>query len=197
MVARPGSSASAGRAGTARGRSTMTSERAAGFTLLEMLVVLLIAGMALALTTQALGQYQRAHSRAIACVDDLLEQRCIERRAPWMSEWIVPYRRRNGQRVVHEKESCDALADDVGEEYRIASRGKTVDPLELHVRRRDDALADRGPCRPRDQPSSRRADRHRRSPRRAAADPALSPRPGISAASRLARQPAGQSPMRV
>lgn len=44
----------------------MTSERAAGFTLLEMLVVLLIAGMALALTTQALGQYQRAHSRAIA-----------------------------------------------------------------------------------------------------------------------------------
>lgn len=45
-----------------------TSERrtAAGFTLLEMLVVLLIAGMALALTTQALGQYQRAHSRASA-----------------------------------------------------------------------------------------------------------------------------------
>lgn len=43
-----------------------SSERAHGFTLLEMLVVLVIAGMALALTTQALGQYQRAHSRAIA-----------------------------------------------------------------------------------------------------------------------------------
>lgn len=42
------------------------SERACGFTLLEMLVVLVIAGMALALTTQALGQYQRAHGRAIA-----------------------------------------------------------------------------------------------------------------------------------
>ena len=44
----------------------MISERARGFTLLEMLVVLLIAGMALALTTQALGQYQRAQTRAIA-----------------------------------------------------------------------------------------------------------------------------------
>jgi prepilin-type N-terminal cleavage/methylation domain-containing protein len=45
-----------------------TSERraGAGFTLLEMLVVLLIAGMALALTTQALGQYQRAYARASA-----------------------------------------------------------------------------------------------------------------------------------
>ena len=43
----------------------MTSKRGqSGFTLLEMLVVLLIAGMALALTTQALGQYQRAYSRA-------------------------------------------------------------------------------------------------------------------------------------
>lgn len=39
---------------------------AAGFTLLEMLVVLLIAGMALTLTTQALGQFQRAHARASA-----------------------------------------------------------------------------------------------------------------------------------
>ena len=43
-----------------------TPERSAGFTLVEMLVALLIAGMALALTTQALGQYQRAHTRAIA-----------------------------------------------------------------------------------------------------------------------------------
>lgn len=42
------------------------SDRAGGFTLLEMLVVLLIAGMALALTTQALGQYQRAQTRAVA-----------------------------------------------------------------------------------------------------------------------------------
>jgi len=42
------------------------SDRADGFTLLEMLVVLLIAGMALALTTQALGQYQRAQTRAVA-----------------------------------------------------------------------------------------------------------------------------------
>jgi len=40
--------------------------RAQGFTLLEMLVVMLIAGMALTLTTQALGQYQRAHARALA-----------------------------------------------------------------------------------------------------------------------------------
>lgn len=44
----------------------MISERARGFTLLEMLVVLLIAGMTLALITQALGQYQRAQTRAIA-----------------------------------------------------------------------------------------------------------------------------------
>jgi prepilin-type N-terminal cleavage/methylation domain-containing protein len=40
--------------------------RSRGFTLLEMLVVVLIAGMALVLTTQSLGQYQRAHTRAIA-----------------------------------------------------------------------------------------------------------------------------------
>lgn len=39
---------------------------AAGFTLLEMLVVLLIAGMAMALTVQALGQYRRAHASATA-----------------------------------------------------------------------------------------------------------------------------------
>lgn len=44
----------------------MTSERARGFTLLEMLVVLMIAGMTMLLTTQAVGQYQRAHTRAIA-----------------------------------------------------------------------------------------------------------------------------------
>lgn len=50
----------------------MASERAgqhrgtAGFTLLEMLVVLLIAGMAMALTVQALGQYRRAHASATA-----------------------------------------------------------------------------------------------------------------------------------
>lgn len=37
-----------------------------GFTLLEMMVVMLIAAMALALTTQALEQYRRAHSRALA-----------------------------------------------------------------------------------------------------------------------------------
>lgn len=42
------------------------SDRAAGFTLLEMLVVLMIAGMALALTSQAMGQFQRAHARASA-----------------------------------------------------------------------------------------------------------------------------------
>lgn len=42
------------------------SDSARGFTLLEMLVVLVIAGMALALTTQALGQYQRAQTRAVA-----------------------------------------------------------------------------------------------------------------------------------
>lgn len=42
------------------------SDRAHGFTLLEMLVVMLISGMALLLTSQALGQYRRAHTRAIA-----------------------------------------------------------------------------------------------------------------------------------
>lgn len=46
--------------------TTSESGPAAGFTLLEMLVVLLIAGMALTLTTQALGQFQRAHARASA-----------------------------------------------------------------------------------------------------------------------------------
>jgi general secretion pathway protein J len=51
---------------------------AAGFTLLEMLVVMLIAGMALLLTTQALGQYQRAHTRAIASERVGREQRSSE-----------------------------------------------------------------------------------------------------------------------
>ena len=50
----------------------------AGFTLLEMLVVMLIAGMALLLTTQALGQYQRAHTRAIASERVGREQRSSE-----------------------------------------------------------------------------------------------------------------------
>lgn len=50
----------------------------AGFTLLEMLVVMLIAGMALLLTTQALGQYQRAHTRAIASERVGREQRNSE-----------------------------------------------------------------------------------------------------------------------
>lgn len=56
----------------------MGSERSAGFTLLEMLVVLLIAGMALVLTTEALGQYQRAHTRAIASERFGREQRLSE-----------------------------------------------------------------------------------------------------------------------
>jgi len=56
-----------------------TSDRSArGFTLLEMLVVLLIAGLALVLTTQALGQYQRAHTRAIASERAGREQRTSE-----------------------------------------------------------------------------------------------------------------------
>lgn len=49
-----------------------------GFTLLEMLVVMVIAGMALLLTTQALGQYQRAHTRAIASERNGREQRMSE-----------------------------------------------------------------------------------------------------------------------
>ena len=56
----------------------MTSDRAHGFTLLEMLVVLLIAGIALALASQALGQYQRAHTRAIASERLGREQRLSE-----------------------------------------------------------------------------------------------------------------------
>jgi len=53
-------------------------ERGRGFTLLEMLVVLFIAGVALALASQALGQYQRAHTRAIASERLGREQRLSE-----------------------------------------------------------------------------------------------------------------------
>ncbi len=56
----------------------MISDRARGFTLLEMLVVLAIAGMALLLATQALGQYQRAHTRAVASERNAREQRMSE-----------------------------------------------------------------------------------------------------------------------
>jgi len=64
----------------------MASERRTrGFTLLEMLVVLLIAGMALVLATQALGQYQRAHTRAIASERAGREQRTSE---AWFRESV-------------------------------------------------------------------------------------------------------------
>lgn len=57
-----------------------TSEsRAAGFTLLEMLVVLLIAGMALAMTSQALTQYRRANERVSASTQAGREYRLAER----------------------------------------------------------------------------------------------------------------------
>lgn len=57
-----------------------TSEsRAAGFTLLEMLVVLLIAGMALAMTSQALTQYRRANERVSASTQGGREYRLAER----------------------------------------------------------------------------------------------------------------------
>lgn len=52
---------------------------AAGFTLLEMLVVLLIAGMALAMTSQALSQYKRAHERVSASTQGGREYRLAER----------------------------------------------------------------------------------------------------------------------
>lgn len=56
-----------------------TSERLRGFTLLEMLVVMLIAGMALALTSQALSQYKRAHERVSASTQGGREYRQAER----------------------------------------------------------------------------------------------------------------------
>jgi len=59
--------------------------RPRGFTLLEMLVVLLIAGMALALTTQALGQYQRAHARALASERNGRELRMVE---AWFTDGV-------------------------------------------------------------------------------------------------------------
>lgn len=43
----------------------MKARHAAGLSLLEMLVVLVIAGMALLLTTQAIGQYQRAQASVL------------------------------------------------------------------------------------------------------------------------------------
>ncbi len=55
-----------------------SESRMRGFTLLEMLVVLLIAGMALALTSQALGQYQRAHARVSAATQAGREYRLAE-----------------------------------------------------------------------------------------------------------------------
>lgn len=57
----------------------ISEPRAAGFTLLEMLVVLLIAGMALALTSQALTQYRRAHERVSASTQGGREYRLAER----------------------------------------------------------------------------------------------------------------------
>lgn len=59
--------------------------RARGFTLLEMLVVMLVAGMALTLTTQALGQYQRAHVRALANERSGRELRLAE---AWFSDAV-------------------------------------------------------------------------------------------------------------
>lgn len=50
-----------------------------GFTLLEMLVVVLIAGMALALTSQALTQFQHAQERASASAQGGREYRLAER----------------------------------------------------------------------------------------------------------------------
>lgn len=45
---------------------TTPSDSQQGFSLLELLVVLMIAGMALALTSLAVNQYQRAHARGAA-----------------------------------------------------------------------------------------------------------------------------------
>ena len=57
----------------------ISEHRQRGFTLLEMLVVLLIAGMALALTSQALTQYQRANARVSASTQAGREYRMAER----------------------------------------------------------------------------------------------------------------------
>lgn len=51
---------------------------AAGFTLMEMLVVMLIAGIAIALASQALGQYQRAVARTVASERGTREMRLSE-----------------------------------------------------------------------------------------------------------------------
>lgn len=59
--------------------------RVRGFTLLEMIVVLLVAGMALALATQALGQYQRAHQRISAVTQAGREIRLSE---AWFRESV-------------------------------------------------------------------------------------------------------------
>lgn len=58
---------------------TVSESRPQGFTLLEMLVVLLIAGMALALTSQALTQYKRAHERVSSSTQGGREYRLAER----------------------------------------------------------------------------------------------------------------------
>jgi prepilin-type N-terminal cleavage/methylation domain-containing protein len=50
----------------------------AGFTLMEMLVVMLIAGIAIALASQALGQYQRAVARTVASERGTRELRLSE-----------------------------------------------------------------------------------------------------------------------
>lgn len=64
---------------------TISEHRARGFTLLEMLVVLLVTGMALALASQALGQYQRAHQRISAFTQTGLEARMSE---AWFRESV-------------------------------------------------------------------------------------------------------------
>lgn len=63
----------------------MATSRTAGFTLLEMLVVLLITGMAMALTFQVLGQFQRAHARVGASERTTREQRLSD---AWFRESV-------------------------------------------------------------------------------------------------------------
>lgn len=58
---------------------------AAGFTLMEMLVVMLIAGIAIALASQALGQYQRAVARTVASERGTREMRLSE---AWLRQSI-------------------------------------------------------------------------------------------------------------